>query len=137
LAKYLKRTAKATDPLLYAIASHSPLAPIVPLCHLLRASARLFLLTELELLLATYYLEEMGWAIDNPVVVEHADNMRDLIWSQSDRVEYRRASLMMLLVFCWAKAALNDDSERLFQEAEKVCFDFKEIFLHWRDENMQ
>ncbi len=120
LSTYLRRDSSKVEPLLRSLARRSPLAPLLPIPHILRAVARLFLLNILEALLAGWALEQCNWDLQTPGL-ELSHSMGQLVPCPTQRPEHPRTVLLVLLASWWAKQALNSDPLYLLEEAKKVC----------------
>ena len=120
----MKFQTHSLDHLIAAIARRSPLATVLPPFSLLRAASRLFCLTPLELLAATYLLNLLKWDIFSNSIDEHVDQMNDLFWCGREDKNSKRTGLLFLLTSCWAKTCFSDNCGPFLAEANKMCKGF-------------
>lgn len=88
-------------------------------------------MNEVEAIFFAYMIRETNWDINDKLITQNSEQVRDVVCYLNDQVEYKNLILYLMLVTYSLKFFLNENIEELLEEAIRICPNFKLIFENW------
>lgn len=131
LNSYSRSQVKVVLPFIVAISRTCAFSPLYPICKLLKAVSKIFMLNEMEVVFLAYLIRETGWDIRDKTIFHNAENVQDIIYYCNDSPDYKRIILYLLVTAFTIKFYLNDNTADILEEVNKRCPNFRQIFQSW------
>jgi hypothetical protein len=128
---YSKTQVKLVMPFLTSIAQTCHYGAQFPICKVLKAISKFFLLNEIEVIFLAYVIGETNWDIRDRIIASNAESIQDIVCYAIDNLDYKRIILYLMIVAFTVKYYLNQDTSEAMEEAAKRCPNFKYIFEMW------
>ncbi len=107
---YSRNQIKTIMPFIASISRTCSYGSLYPICKVLKAISKIFMLNEIEVIFLAYLIRETGWDIRDKIIYHNADNVQDIIYYSIDNLDYKRIILYLMISAYTVKFYLNESS---------------------------
>lgn len=128
---YSRNQINSVLPFVLSISRICPFSSLYPIFKLLKATCKMLMLNEMEVVLLGFLIKQTKWEINEVTIWHNAENVQDIIYCSIDHLDYKRIILYLMLTAFTVKFYLNPNTQEIVEEVNKKCPNFKQIFQGW------
>lgn len=130
--QYSRSQMKTIMPFIASISRTCSYSSLYPICKLVKAICKIFMLNEIQIIFFAYLIRETQWDIRDKTIYHNAENIQDIIYCSIDNLDYKRIILYLMVTAFTVKFYLNEkNTGEVLEEVNKRCPNFKQIFQSW------
>lgn len=107
---YSRNQINTVLPFVLSISKTCPFSSLYPIFKLLKATCKIFMLNEIEVVLLAFLIKQTKWDINEKTIFHNAENVQDIIYCSIDHLDYKRIILYLMLTSFTVKFYLNENS---------------------------
>lgn len=105
---YSRSQIKFVMPFLASISRTCTLGPLYPVCKVMKAVSKIFMLNEIEVIFLAYLIKETNWDLRDKTIYTNADSTQDIVCYSIDNPDYKRLILYLMVTAYTVKYYLNE-----------------------------
>lgn len=110
---YSRTQIKSIMPFIASISRTCSYSSLYPICKVLKAISKIYMLNEIEIIFLAYLIRETGWDIRDKTIFHNAENVQDIIYYSIDNLDYKRIILYLMITSFTVKFYLNENTQEI------------------------